>query len=109
LQLPDKTLCSSWGTECQNALTTLKSHLLLSSLLVSQSLLQIPSPEGGADGGGEERKGHHLTWPQLEEDSKSLVLLRRELKDLHAVPTRPSFENAREAKAEPLSGSHQQP
>lgn len=75
MQLPDKTLCSSWGTECQNALTTLKSHLLLGSPLVSQFAPDSQSRGLWRQAEMEERreKGASLEMAPPEKDSKNSV------------------------------------
>lgn len=70
--------------------------------MVSQSLLQIPSPEGRADGGGEERKGTSLDMSPAEEDSKSLALLRQEFKDcVQSLQDHPSKRQGRQKQNHP--------
>lgn len=67
MQLPDKTLCSSRGTGCQNALTTLKSHLLWGSRLASLHLLQFPNTE-------RERRGVELDVAPAADNGQCWVL-----------------------------------
>lgn len=71
MQLPDKTLCSSWGTEYQKCPNNFKIPFVsgLFSGLTVCSRFPVLGAEGQRE--GEERKGHCFRWYHLKKTARA--------------------------------------